>query len=190
MALPDVLLDAASKVVEERAAWEFVEKSKVRRAHDSIDADLLQPHFAFSAVLPDYVSGPVANPVPGQYSTHGWLNEIYAGKVNGVGAQVMDPAARLVDVRDVAAVHVAAMLDETVTGKRLFAAPHKFTLNEILGAWREALPGRRIVSDVNFGKQPVIDVEDGESTALLQTFMGRGWISLKESVVANVQSVL
>jgi hypothetical protein len=34
------------------------------------------------------------------------------------------------------------MLDETADGRRLFAAPHKFTLNEILVAWREeASPG-------------------------------------------------
>lgn len=141
-------------------------------------------------MLPDYVSGPVANPTPGAYSTNGWLNEIYQGKVDGLGGQVMNPAARLVDVRDVAAIHVAAMLDESADGRRLFAAPHKFTLNEILAAWREALPGKKIRVDVDWPKQPIIDVDDQESTALLQAYAGRDWVSLKDSVVANVQSEL
>jgi nucleoside-diphosphate-sugar epimerase len=102
----------------------------------------------------------------------------------------MNPASRFVDVRDVAAIHVAAMMEETTDGRRLFAAPHKYTANEILAAWREAFPGREILPDFDFGKQPIVDVEDEESTALIQAFLGRGWLSLKETVVANVQAVL
>lgn len=102
----------------------------------------------------------------------------------------MNPAARLVDVRDVAAVHVAAMLGDAVNGQRLFAAPHKFTLNEILQAWREALPGRDVPKDVEFERQPDVNVADEESTELVRAYMGREWLSLKETVVANVQSVL
>jgi nucleoside-diphosphate-sugar epimerase len=156
----------------------------------SVDTDDVQPHFAFNVILPDYVAGPVANPSPGSYSTHGWLNELFAGNATGLAAQVMDPASRLVDVRDVAAVHVAAMLDETTSGRRLFAAPHKFTLNEILAAWREAFPGRSIPPDVALDKQPNVEVEDGESTALIEAFIGRGWLPFKETIVANVQAVL
>ncbi|KAJ7098159.1 hypothetical protein B0H15DRAFT_824375 [Mycena belliarum] len=167
---------AASKVVEERVAWDFVKESK--------------PHFAFTVVLPDYVAGPVANPSPGSYSTHGWLNDVFKGDSSGTAIGVMDPAARLVDVRDVAAIQVAAMLDETADHRRLFAAPHKFTIDRILAVWRKAFPDRKILDDFNFKDQPIVDVEDEESTHLLEAYMGRGWLSFEETVVANAQDVL
>jgi hypothetical protein len=137
--------------------------------------------------LPDYVAGPVANPSPGSYSTNGILKDIFAGNANSSGLGFFNPAARLVDVRDVAAIQVAAMLDETEDRRRLFASAHKFTLNQVLAIWREAFPDRKILDDFSFEKQPDIDIEDDESTALIEAFMGRGWMSLKESVVANVQ---
>jgi hypothetical protein len=102
----------------------------------------------------------------------------------------MNPAARLVDVRDVAVIHVAAMLDRNTDGKRLFASAHKFTINTILASWRETFPDRKILPDFNFEKQPDINVAQEESTALLKAYEGREWYSLRETVVANVSSVL
>ena len=102
----------------------------------------------------------------------------------------MNPAARFVDVRDVAAIHVAALLDETTESRRLFAAAHKFTLNEILAVWRKEFPERKIVADVDWPKQPEVDLEQGESTELLKAFAGRDWYSFEETVIANVQDVL
>jgi nucleoside-diphosphate-sugar epimerase len=151
---------------------------------------MIQPHFAFSVILPDYVAGPLASPSPGAYSTHGWLNQVFSGDTSGPALAVMNPASRFVDVRDVAAIQVAAMLDSSADHRRHFAAPHKFTLDEILGIWRKAFPDRKILDDRNFQDQPIVDVDDQESTDLIKAYLGRGWFSLEETVIANVQDVL
>jgi nucleoside-diphosphate-sugar epimerase len=153
-------------------------------------ADSQQPHFAFNVVLPDCVAGPAANPTPGVYSTHTWLNDLFLGDANGYAVGFMKPAARFVDVRDTASIHVAALLEKQLDGQRLWAAAHKFTVDDILAAWREAFPGREILPDFKFEGQPDINIDDEQSTALLKAFKGEDWFSLKETVVANVQSVL
>ena len=151
--------------------------------------DTHKPHYALNVVLPDYVSGPAENPTPGTYSTHTFLNELFKGDANGAAYNFMNPASKLVDVRDVAAVHVALLLDPTANHKRVFAGPHKFTINEILAVWREAYPDAKILPDYDMPPQPDIDVDDAEGTDIVKRFAGRDWISLKESVVANVASV-
>lgn len=153
-------------------------------------ADPQQPHFAFNVVLPDCVAGPAANPTPGVYSTHTWLNDLFLGDANGYAVGFMKPAARFVDVRDTASIHVAALLEKQLDGQRLWAAAHKFTVDDILAAWREAFPERKILPDFKFEGQPDINIDDEQSTALLKAFKGEDWFSLKETVVANVQSVL
>jgi nucleoside-diphosphate-sugar epimerase len=102
----------------------------------------------------------------------------------------MQPAARFVDVRDVAALHIALMLDENSDNRRLFAAPHKFSLNGLLEIFRKGYPHREILADLDLPNQPNIELEDKESTALLEAFSGRKWIPLEETVLANVQAAL
>lgn len=118
------------------------------------------------------------------------LNELFLGAADGQAVGFMRPASRFVDVRDVAAVHVAALLETNLDGQRLWAAPHKFTANEILVVWREAFPERNIVPDFKFEKQPDINIDDEQSTALVKAFKGRDWYSFRETVLDNVQSVL
>jgi hypothetical protein len=76
--------------------------------------------------------------IPGTVGSTSYLPETQLA----FAAHVVKSAARLVDVRNVGNIHVAAMLDETADGRRLFAAPHKFTLNKIL-AWRQASPSQK-----------------------------------------------
>jgi nucleoside-diphosphate-sugar epimerase len=150
----------------------------------------LQPHFAFNTVLPDYVAGPAANPTPGNYSTHTFLNQVFQGDANSYAVAFMKPASRFVDVRDTADVHLAALTESHLDGQRLWAAPNKFTIDDILAAWREAFPDRKILPDFKFEGQPDINIDDEQSTALLKAFKGADWYSLKETVVDNVKSVL
>jgi hypothetical protein len=118
------------------------------------------------------------------------LNELFLGSAGGRAVGLMRPASRFVDVRDVAFVHVAALVETNLDGQRLWAAPHKFTANEILAVWRDAFPERKIVPDFKFEKQPDINIDDEQSTALVKAFKGRDWHSFKETVLSNVQAVL
>ncbi|KAF7376925.1 NAD(P)-binding protein [Mycena sanguinolenta] len=147
--------------------------SKVQGEHAAWDYyNSAHPSYSFNAILPDLVLGPAFNPHPRPI------------------LQFVKPASLAVDVRDVASVHLAALLSTSTQGKRIWAAAHRFEINDILAIWREAFPQRKFVEDFKLPQQPKITLELAESEKLLKAFEGRSWLSLKESVIANVQDVL
>ncbi|KAJ6483992.1 hypothetical protein C8R45DRAFT_1099158 [Mycena sanguinolenta] len=171
-----VLVYAASKVQGEHAAWDYYNSAR--------------PSYAFNVVLPDLVLGPVFNPTPGVYSSHTLLNDLFLSKPEPPIVELLQPASVAVDVRDVASIHLAALLSTSTQGKRIWAAAHTFEINDILAIWREAFPERKFVEDVKSRPQPKITLELTPSEELLRAFEGRSWLSLRESVIANVQDVL
>ncbi|KAJ6484098.1 hypothetical protein C8R45DRAFT_1214954 [Mycena sanguinolenta] len=171
-----VLIYAASKVQGEHAAWDYYKSAR--------------PSYAFNAVLPDLVLGPVFNPTPGAYSTHTLINDLFLSKPEPAILKFVQPASLAVDVRDVASIHIAALLSTSTQGKRIWAAAHTYEINDILAIWREAFPDRRFVEDFKLPPQPRITLDLAQSEELLKAFEGRSWFSLKESVLANVQGVL
>jgi nucleoside-diphosphate-sugar epimerase len=149
----------------------------------------MQPAFAVNAVLPDLVFGPIVNPAPGSYSSGTWLIDLFNGKIEGNPiTSFMNPAAWVVDVRDVAALHVAAALASDVNSERLWASSEPGRLNELLRALRDAYPGRTIVPDFEWPVQPTVTQDVSRSTELLRRYAGRSWISAKQSVVDTVRS--
>lgn len=135
--------------------------------------------------------GPVANPTPGTYSSHTYTNGIFhIEEKEPLGLMFMNPTDAFVDVRDVAAIHVAALLSTDTTGDRLFAAGGRYIANDILAIWREAFPERTIRPDLNFPPNPKIEFDTEKSTELLLELEGRNWISLRKSVVDNARQSL
>ncbi|KAJ6483967.1 hypothetical protein C8R45DRAFT_1148101 [Mycena sanguinolenta] len=171
-----VLVYAASKVQGEHAAWDYYHSAR--------------PSYVFNAVLPDLVLGPAFNPTPGVYSTHTFLNALFLSEPEPTILNFVQPASLAVDVRDVASIHLAALLSPSTEGKRIWAAAHRFEINDILAIWREEFPERKFVEDLKFPPQPKITLELALSEELLKAFEGRSWLSLKESAIANVQDVL
>jgi nucleoside-diphosphate-sugar epimerase len=166
--------DAASKVEGEKAAWDFYRTNK--------------PSYSFNTVLPDLVLGPIANPLPGHYSTVSMLTAFF----NGVDDSVlvfMNPPANLVDSRDTAIIHVAALLANDVNGERLWALAHPLNINEILKIWREAYPERadKLPKDLDFPPAPKQIIDTSRSTELLKRFAGRSWIDAKTTILDNVK---
>jgi len=102
----------------------------------------------------------------------------------------MNPAEFIVDSRDAAAIHVAALLSDETNGERLWAAGHRYTANDLLQIWREAFPDRKILPDFDFPQAPSIIVDKSKSTKLLRDFEGRDWHPLRESALGNVTNVL
>ncbi|KAJ6484101.1 hypothetical protein C8R45DRAFT_1148392 [Mycena sanguinolenta] len=171
-----ILVYAASKVQGEHAAWDYYNSAR--------------PSYAFNVILPDLVFGPALNPTPGVYSSHTFLNALFLSEPEPAILKLVQPASLTVDVRDVASIHLAALLSTSTQGKRIWAAAHTYEINDILAIWREAFPERKFVEDFKLPPQPKITLELVPSEELLKAFEGRSWLSLKESVVANVQDVL
>jgi nucleoside-diphosphate-sugar epimerase len=122
-----------SKTRAERAAWELV--------------DAAGRHNDLATINPGAIFGPLLDEDPG--TSVGLLKRMFDGS--------LPAAARIafivVDVRDVADAHVAAMTSESARGKRFPMGNGTFTLMEIAGILREAMPERS-------GKMPRFEVPD------------------------------
>lgn len=169
--------DAASKVKAERAAWAWFEETKTS--------------YAFNTILPDLVIGPISNPQPGRYSTASWLTDFFQGDTTGTFVQFASVPSRIVDVRDVAVLHAAALLAPDVNKERLWAASHLVQIDDILKIWREEFPDKKDTLPKDFGPQeaPKQVIDKTRSEELLQRFAGRGWVDLRTSLVDTVKHV-
>ncbi|KAG9048778.1 methylglyoxal reductase (NADPH-dependent) gre2 [Tulasnella sp. UAMH 9824] len=116
----------ASKVLAERAAWDFVENNK-----DSISFDLV-------TVLPSFVFGPIIHEVTSLASLNLSIQQFHdytthhepptpAGKLTG-------PPMDMVDVRDTALIHVLALETPEAGSERFIASAAGFTPQVLLDA--------------------------------------------------------
>ena len=94
----------------------------------------------------------------------------------------------MVDVRDTARLHVAALVDPEVKGERILAFAHPFNWNDVLGCLRRIKsPERKEVPEdvVGLGRD-LSRLDNGPGEELLRRFGRRGWTGLEESVRENV----
>jgi len=101
----------ASKVLAERAAWDFVEEQK--------------PSWDLVTVCPPMVFGPIIHEVAAVESINtsvAALHGIFTSKGEKTGADAGAASGNWVDVRNVAQVHVEALAREAAGGQRFIAS--------------------------------------------------------------------
>lgn len=113
---------AASKVLSERAAWDFAKTHK--------------PNFVINSINPNLIIGA---PVPGTpvLSTGTWITDVAEGKpsfLSQIGPQYQ------IDVDDVAKLHVIATMNENVKNERILAYSTKYTFNSIIDSIKKVRP--------------------------------------------------
>ncbi|KAI1448582.1 NAD(P)-binding protein [Annulohypoxylon stygium] len=162
---------AASKTRQEQAAWNWVREHK--------------PSFVFNAVLPNANLGPSIDVVhQGYRSTLYWMKTAFekGEKLNAKQDLLGLTPQYYVDVRDDAALHVAALVYPDVENERIFAFSQPFNANDILRTLKKLYPDR------NFGEEePNAAVEKSTVTneraeELLKRITGHGWTSFETSV--------
>ncbi|MFV0428849.1 MAG: NAD-dependent epimerase/dehydratase family protein [Arachnia sp.] len=115
----------ASKTLAERAAWDFAS------AH---------PEMELTTINPGIVMGP---PMDLHFGTSlGYVEEFLAGRYPAVPPVTLP----IVDVRDVARMHVAALSKPVSVGKRYPANAKALTMVDIAKLLKRHYPGRRISS--------------------------------------------
>jgi dihydroflavonol-4-reductase len=115
---------AKSKVMAERAAWDFV------RDH--------APDIALTSINPGFVTGP---PLDAEYgSSIGVVKRFLAGK------DPMLPAIAIptVDVRDVAEMHLRALQRPETAGKRYLASSGTLWMTDMAKAMKAEFPARKL----------------------------------------------
>jgi dihydroflavonol-4-reductase len=110
-----------SKILAERAAWDFMSRN----------AGSTQ----FTAILPGAVFGPILSP-----ENLGSV-QIIQGLLNGRPAAVPRLGFWIVDVRDLADLHIRAMISPAAAGQRFIAAGEFMWMADIAAALRSQLGG-------------------------------------------------
>ncbi|KAK3353822.1 putative aldehyde reductase 2, partial [Lasiosphaeria hispida] len=162
----------ASKVAAEKEVWKFVERNDM--------------HFNVNVVSPAGITGePLSKKhIEGQAN---WVVHAYRG--NKAAMDPM-PASFYGDVKDVALIHVAAVLDPEVKNARLQSWGHSAHWNEILSILRKLRPQKKFVDDYPNPHHLKVSLDQTESVALLKKWSDKpdknGWTSLEDSVFENI----
>ncbi|OJX48619.1 aldehyde reductase [Devosia sp. 66-22] len=176
-----------SKTRAERAAWELV--------------DAAGRHADLATINPGAIFGPLLDEDPG--TSVGLLKRMFDGSLPAA-ARV---AFIVVDVRDVAAAHVAAMTSEAARGRRFPMGNGTYTLMELAGILRQAMPERsgkmprfevpdwivRLVANVdadirgNLGELGVVKRASADDVKRL---LGRDLISAEDATIASARSLV
>ncbi|KAH8889113.1 putative NAD dependent epimerase/dehydratase [Thozetella sp. PMI_491] len=155
----------SSKLEAEKAIWKFVEEEK--------------PAFDVNTVLPYTTMGQGLHKSQLK-GTSGWIQDAYNGKVDFFASL---PVAFHVDVRDVAALHVAAVLDPEIKGERFFAWAKPVTVNVVLEILRGMFPDHTFIDDIPNKPLSPVTKDDTFVLSVLKKWAGRDdWISLEETV--------
>ncbi|KAI1413248.1 NAD(P)-binding protein [Hypoxylon sp. FL1857] len=167
----------ASKTKSEQAAWKWVEEHK--------------PSFTLNTVLPSANLGPPIDvPHQGYRSTIAWIKTVVE---KGEALRLEDLDAMTpqyyIDVRDDAALHVAALVYPDVSGERLFAFASPFNLNDALRILKKTYPQRKFSEEIPGLGQYESKVTNERAEELLKRLTGHGWTSLEDSVKANAEGV-
>ncbi|KAI1136072.1 NAD(P)-binding protein [Hypoxylon sp. FL0543] len=168
----------ACKTKSEQAAWKWVQEHK--------------PSFTLNTVLPSANLGPPVDVVhQGYRSTIKWVETAVK---KGEATKLEDLHALspqyYVDVRDVAELHVAALVYPDVVGERIFAFASPFNWNDVLRILKRAYPQRKFSEEIPGLGRYESKVTNERAEELLKRLTGHGWTSLEDSVKANAEGVV
>lgn len=116
-------------------------------------------------------------------SVAGFVRQLFEGTDLAV-FQWLQP--RWFDVRDAAALHVAALVLEGLEGERVLGWAEPYTWTGVVKVKEKLYPGRAIAQLEDKGGFE--RAAEGEGRGALRRLEGRGWIGFEESVRANVKS--
>lgn len=184
---PVVNTYARSKTLAERRAWEIAEAA-------GREADI-------AVVNPSAIYGPLLDEDPGTSAL--LLLRLMRGEMPGV-PRIILPA---VDVRDVAAVQIAAMTDGEAGGKRIPTSSGSISLIEMSNTLREAFPQyakslpRRQLPDWFVRLYALFDKDVRDNTAEMvperkidasraRALLGRDFVSARDAVIAMGESLV
>lgn len=94
-----------------------------------------------------------------------------------------------VDVKDVALLHLAAMLDPEIKNVRLQSWGHRAHWNDILAILRKLRPQKEFIDGYPSPYYLKVSVDQSESVALLRKWSSKhGWTSLEDSISESINN--
>ncbi|RYP01730.1 hypothetical protein DL764_006104 [Monosporascus ibericus] len=162
---------AASKVLAEKEVWKFVEENS--------------PHFSVNVISPASIIGEPLHKKHTEGSAK-WVAMAYRGDKEAMEAY---PAGFYIDVKDVALLHVACMLDPDAKNLRLQAWGHPANWHDILSILRKLRPQRQFIPDYPNPQYLTISADQSDSLALLKKWAGQhGWKPLESGIADSIEN--
>lgn len=91
----------------------------------------------------------------------------------------------MVNVKDTARIHVAALLAPDVENERILVFAYPFNWNDILAILRKLYPDKKFPDDIEDQSRDLSKVDNSRGAALLKAFGRPGYTGLEESVREN-----
>ncbi|KAF4959120.1 hypothetical protein FSARC_10833 [Fusarium sarcochroum] len=166
-----MLVYMASKVAAEKEVWKFVDERK--------------PHFTTNSILPASILG---EPLNKRHAVgHGnWIYHLFKET-----RAILDPFPTMVvaNVKDIALLHVAAILDPEIKNARLQTWGNYAHFNEFLAILRELRPDRQFMDDYPETWHLTVSTDQSESVEILKKWGDQdGWRSLKSVIDEAINS--
>lgn len=169
-----------AKTLAERRAWDFIAKEK--------------PNFDLTTVNPPLVFGPVVSHFASVNSMN-TSNEPLLDLVRGKWRHEIPDAGPLdiwIDVRDVAAAHIAAMDRSEAGGKRLLPVGGRFSNAKIANIVRENVPqfkDRVLGPEVKGSESKSIENVFTYNNDMTNKILGIKWTTLDRSIIDFIESI-
>lgn len=163
----------ASKICEERACWEFVEREK--------------PGFVLNSVVPGFAIGKVMHPKLLSTSNQMTLGMLQSHPA-AVGFFTAVSPTNFCSLEDIGLLHTAALNDERVNGRRLLALGERFDINRLVDLLDKLAPGSNLPPKVEGLKEAEAQIDDAFELELLKGFGREGYVGFDESVAACLSS--
>ncbi|KAJ3545236.1 hypothetical protein NM208_g2616 [Fusarium decemcellulare] len=164
----------AGKAEAEKAVWKFVKDEKLPWVVNSVSPCVILGGMSVDKHL---------RSVPPQL-----FEQLYLGST---AALQQSPAMYYSHVTDVALIHIAAMLDPDVKGRRIQVLAGSFNWNDCLDILRKAYPNRKFVDDFIPGNPTMAyKIENDIALGLIKKWAGRDWLSLETCVTETVDFVV
>eukprot|EP00698_Gefionella_okellyi_P021243 TRINITY_DN6828_c0_g1_i1.p1 TRINITY_DN6828_c0_g1~~TRINITY_DN6828_c0_g1_i1.p1 ORF type:complete len:334 (-),score=57.87 TRINITY_DN6828_c0_g1_i1:36-1016(-) len=157
---------AASKTLAERAAWHFMQEHT-------------HCHFTLATILPTMVLGPMLQPQVNEST--GMVVKILKGERK----EIPDMSMSFVDVRDVAAAHIAAYEESTAAGRFLCMA-QSVHMEDFYEMCRAIMPGAPVATAIAGGKRTA---QPSRFTTQKAQAIGVTFRGVQEALQASVDSL-
>jgi hypothetical protein len=96
-----------------------------------------------------------------------------------------------VDVKDLALLHVAAILDPSVRNARINSWAHFCNCNDLLAIMRSCLPERKFIDDMPHSTSLSLSTDSTQQEELLKKWSTEGeWVNLKQTVEENLMPLV
>ena len=95
----------------------------------------------------------------------------------------------MVNVKDNALIHIAALLNPSITSERILAFAYPYNWNDILSILRTLFPHRKLPADIADAPRDLSKLDNSRGAEMLKAFGRPGFTGLEESIKENAKGL-